>query len=215
MKPYRAKTPKIFSRLYSKRIWSLPARSKTLYLTFDDGPIPQITPWVLGQLKHYNALATFFCIGDNVVKHPDILKAIVNQGHRIGNHTQNHRSAFKQTTAHFITEVTQCNEAIATVMDSAPSYTKLFRPPYGKLKSTQAKALYKRGYQVVMWDVLSADFDQNISSKTCLDNVLNHAKPGSIIVFHDSIKAQERLQFALPLVLAYFTKKGFEFKCIP
>ena len=215
MKPYRAKTPGLIRRLYAKRIWKLPTSKKVLYLTFDDGPIPEVTPWVLETLDKYKAKATFFCIGSNALEHPAILKNILQTGHRLGNHTQHHKSAFKQSTAELVAQVNQCHNTFLETLQTKPERTKLFRPPYGKLKSAQAKALYKRGYQVVMWNVLSADFDTSIPKEQCLQNVLKYAKSGSIIVFHDSLKAQERMHYALPKVLEHFTNKGFKFKCIP
>lgn len=215
MKGYLAKTPAVVSRLYPKRIWNINTTHKALYLTFDDGPIPELTPWVNKLLSSYNAKATFFCIGDNVQKHPELINELLESGHRIGNHTQNHQSAFKQSLPEFTAQVQQCHNSFLNTIQNTPEKTKLFRPPYGKLRSAQAKSLYKRGYQIIMWDVLSADFDIKISKETCLNNVINNAKPGSIIVFHDSLKAQEKLRYALPKVLEYFSEKDFVFKCIP
>lgn len=205
MKLYTVKTPKLIQQFFASYLWRFSVSKKIVYLTFDDGPIPEVTDFVLTTLKNYNAKATFFCIGDNVRKHPTVFQNIINQGHAIGNHTFNHLKGWKTSTKNYIENVEKAEEYINS---------KLFRPPYGKIKKLQAKALEKRGYTIVMWDVISADFDQNISNEKCLINVIKNATNGSIIVFHDSIKAKERLEFALPKVLDYFSRKGFEFKAI-
>lgn len=205
IKTYTAKTPAVFTKLFSKYRWRFHSDEKVLYLTFDDGPIPEVTDFVLDQLQLYNAKATFFCIGKNVKKHPKILKRIVAEGHAIGNHTHNHLKGWKNKTAKYIKNV----EKASAFIDS-----KLFRPPYGKIKKKQARMLLADGYQIIMWDVLSADFDQKITKEKCLENVVSNATKGSVIVFHDSIKAQENMFFALPKVLEYFSKRGFAFKAI-
>lgn len=205
MKAYTAKTPPIFKKIFSKYRWHFHSDEKILYLTFDDGPTEHITEFVLDQLKQYNAKATFFCIGKNVKKNPSIFNRIVAQGHAIGNHTHNHLKGWKVKTANYIENVEKASQLI----DS-----NLFRPPYGKIKKKQAKILLQEGYQIIMWDVLSADFDTSITKEKCLQNVLENAKKGSIVVFHDSKKAQEKMEFALPKVLEYFTNKGYVFKAI-
>lgn len=175
-----------------------------VYLSFDDGPHPTITPWVLHQLKEYNALASFFCIGQNVQRHPAVYKKIIDEGHAVGNHTQQHLNGWKVTTAEYGHDV----EKAALLIKS-----NLFRPPYGKIKSAQAKllpgAMKTENVKVIMWDVLSADFDQFISPQECLDNVLRNYGPGSIIVFHDSEKAFTNLKIVLPLVLAHLQKENY------
>lgn len=199
---YPTKIPNFLQRLFSKYTFSLPTSEKVIYLTFDDGPISEVTPWVLEQLAAYNAKATFFMIGDNVRKYPKIYAQVLNEKHKIGNHTFNHLNGWKTTNEIYFKNVAEC----AGVID-----TKLFRPPYGKLKPSQAKYLRKQ-YQIVLWDILSGDFDATISSEQCLDNILKNAEKGSIIVFHDSLKAEKHLRFVLPKVLEHFSKKGFVFK---
>jgi peptidoglycan-N-acetylglucosamine deacetylase len=206
MKKYVVKVPFFVRFLYPKRLWHFSRKQKTLYLTFDDGPIPEVTPWLLEQLKGFNAKATFFCIGHNIQKHPEIFEQIKTEGHRVGNHTFNHLNASKTSLTEYMENTEQ-----AAVFFNKPL---LFRPPYGKLDSAKAKALLKKDYKIVMWDVLSADFDQAISPEVCFSNVIKNAKNGSIIIFHDSLKAEKNLKFALPKVLKYYSEKGFEFKAI-
>ena len=198
-------TPKLVQWLFPQRVWAFPRTKNDIYLTFDDGPIPEVTPWVLEVLKEYNAKATFFCIGDNIRKHPEIFNAINAQGHRIGNHTYHHINGKDASLNQYVADVVKTEETINELKDNEqPTLpTKLFRPPYGKLKRRQAKAIQELGYRIVMWDVLSADFDTEISEEKCLRNVMQHIKPGSIVVFHDSIKAEKNLRYVLPKVLAY------------
>ncbi len=200
------KIPFFIKFLYPKRLWHFSRKQKTIYLTFDDGPIPEVTPWVLQQLHQHNAKATFFCIGANIEKHPDIFKQIKTHGHSAGNHTFNHLNASKTSITAYIENI----ERAAKYFDK-PS---LFRPPYGQLDTAKAKALLKKGYKIVMWDVLSADFDRELSPEQCLKNVIDNAKNGSIIIFHDSLKAEKNLRYALPKALGYFSEKGYEFKAI-
>jgi peptidoglycan/xylan/chitin deacetylase (PgdA/CDA1 family) len=186
---------------------------KNIYLTFDDGPHPEITEWVLNLLKKYNAAATFFCVGENITKHPGVFEEIIFQNHTVGNHTFNHLNGWKSPNKDYIHSVLKAEEVIHnSKFINHKSY--LFRPPYGKIKTSQAKFLIKEGYEIVMWDVLSADFDQNTSKEKCLQNVLKNTKPGSIIVFHDSEKAFKNLEYVLPKVLEYFSEKGFTFKAL-
>jgi peptidoglycan/xylan/chitin deacetylase (PgdA/CDA1 family) len=213
------KIPKVIKKLFSNFIWSIDTEEKTLYLTFDDGPTSEITEWVLDCLKAYNAKATFFCIGKNIEKHPSLFKHIIDDGHAIGNHTNNHIKGWKTSVKNYFEDVTDAQSTI----DSQKSKTStkksqcrtLFRPPYGRIKPKQAKLLLVEGYQLVMWTVLSLDWDKNVSPIQCSDNVINNSKPGSIIVFHDSKKASRNMMYALPKVLDYFSKKGYSFKRIP
>ncbi len=204
---YFVKTPGWLKKIYDSYIWSIPGSDKILYLTFDDGPHPEATPFVLKELKKYNVLATFFCIGKNVVSYPDIYKQILQEGHSVGNHTYNHLNGWKTNNDDYLKD-------IALAADEIDSY--LFRPPYGRITSFQAKNLkpVMKGKEpkVIMWDVLSGDFDTACSPQQCLANVLFASVPGSIIVFHDSEKAFSRLEYALPRVLQYFSKKGYLFK---
>jgi len=192
--------------LYPSFTWQMPENNRNIYLSFDDGPHPQVTPFVLDQLKDFKAKASFFCIGDNIVKYPKVYERIVNEGHTIGNHTQNHLNGWKSPTTKYLENVA----AAANYIDS-----NLFRPPYGKIKRFQAKQLQENlGLKIIMWSVLSGDFDQQILPEKCLQNVLLNTRPGSIVVFHDSEKAWKRLVYALPKVLEYFTEKGYSFEKI-
>lgn len=198
---YFIKTPEILKRLYPRQVWSLPETRKEIFLTFDDGPTPSITDWTLKELKKFGAKATFFLVGQNAEKYPDLIEAIRKEGHSIGNHTYKHLNGWSTNTNAYIKDILRCNE----IVDS-----KLFRPPYGRITKSQTSIMLNR-YQVVMWDVLSGDFDQTITKERCLKNVLNNTQAGSIIVFHDSVKAADRMQYALPRVLEYYAKKGFAF----
>jgi peptidoglycan/xylan/chitin deacetylase (PgdA/CDA1 family) len=201
---YWIKTNSMIKRVFSNYIWEIPAVDKKVYLTFDDGPTPEITTWVLNQLKQYGAQATFFCIGENIHKNPNIFESIIQNGHAVGNHTYNHYNGWKTKTADYIENVFLCEELIN-------QNTKLFRPPYGKIKKSQAKILLDLGFKIIMWDVLSADFDATISTEKCLNNVLRNISPGSIIVFHDSTKAFKNLEYALPRTLQFL--KDNDYKC--
>ncbi len=196
-------------KLYPSRLWKVDTNEKIVYLTFDDGPHPVATPFVLDELKKYNAKATFFCLGKNVVDYPVIYKRILEEEHSAGNHTQNHLNGWKTTTHDYLVDV---SEAASTIN------TDLFRPPYGKIKRLQAKgisnAMNNKSAKIVMWDVLSGDFDESLSKENCLENVISKTKPGSIIVFHDSQKAFPRLKYTLPLFLQLFAGKGFIFKSL-
>jgi peptidoglycan-N-acetylglucosamine deacetylase len=202
---YAVKTPWWLKKLYRRCIWHLPTGGeKVLYLSFDDGPHPSITPFVLDQLAQYGAKASFFCIGKNVVAHGDMYRRILAEGHQVGNHTYQHLNGWKTPDSGYLADVASAAEHI-------PS--PLFRPPYGRIRFSQIKQL--QAYRIIMWSVLSGDFDPAISPEKCLRNVTRHASSGDIVVFHDSEKAFERLRVALPGVLQYFSEKGFVFKAIP
>lgn len=188
-------------RIFNRVTWRKPGKEKVVYLTFDDGPIPEVTPWVLEQLKKYDASATFFCIGDNVRKHKDIFDSIDRNIHSVGNHTMHHLKGW-------ITDNTSYYKDIALAAKLIPA--KLFRPPYGKIRLSQMKRLSKK-YQIIMWDVLSKDYDTSLSGEKCLQRVIRNVRPGSIVVFHDSLKARPRLEHALPATLEYFHKNGWRF----
>ena len=213
MKFYIPKTPSCMMRFFSKYTWCFSRDVKEIYLTFDDGPTPEVTQFVLDELKKYNAKATFFCIGKNILNHPDVFKKIQNSKHTIGNHTHNHLNGWATKNKDYIDNFLQCEHIISKTLDKSTK-PKLFRPPYGKIKKSQAKLILKKGYRIIMWDVLSADFDNSTSNVACLRNVLNNTKNGSIIVFHDSVKASEKLKFVLPKVLKELSEKGFVFKAI-
>ncbi|MEO5682202.1 MAG: polysaccharide deacetylase family protein [Chitinophagaceae bacterium] len=190
--------------VYPEYLWNMPRNEKKIYLTFDDGPHPVATPFVLDALKKYNAKATFFCIGKNVAEHPYLYKKILEEGHATGNHTHNHLNGWKTTDQRYIENIS----AAANYIDSS-----LFRPPYGRITRFQAKQLMeKMGLTIVMWSVLSADFDTAITPQKCWGNVKRSAGNGSIVVFHDSEKAMERMTYALTEVLEHFSKQGFAFE---
>lgn len=210
MAPYQVKTPWWLSNLlYSKLIWRMPPENEpAVYLTFDDGPHHTATSFILDQLDKYNAKATFFCIGKNVAEHPVIYRQILDKGHTTGNHTHNHLNGWHTKTAGYLKNIVKAGQLI----DS-----HLFRPPYGRVKRSQANRLLAshKGWKIYMWDVLSGDFDTSISPEKCLQNVLNNIEPGSIVVFHDSDKAWERMRYALPHVLEYCTKQNWKLKALP
>lgn len=210
--------PKLVQWCFPKRIWHFSRKEKSIYLTFDDGPIPKVTPWVLQQLSSYNAKATFFCIGENIKKHPKLFSEIISKGHALGNHTQHHYNCKSTEHLKYINDVSLCEDEIHTALDKEKeaivTTKKLFRPPYGRLSLRASKTLRKLGYKIVMWDVLSVDYNATLSKEKCLENVLSHTKNGSVIVFHDSLKAENNLRYALPKVLAHYSKKGYAFKAI-
>ncbi len=204
---YFAKTPWWLKKIYSNCIWEVPGKEKKIYLSFDDGPHPTITPFVLDELKKYGAKAIFFCIGKHVITYPEVYKRIIEEGHAIGNHTFNHLNGWKTPDSIYLNDIAEAKNYI----DS-----NLFRPPYGKISFFQLKqlGLPRFNLKTIMWSVLSGDFDKNISGEKCLNNVVLNCKPGSIIVFHDSDKAYERISYALPRVLKYFTDQGYQFEKI-
>ena len=217
------KTNTLIKKIFSNYIWDLPNNENKIYLTFDDGPTPEITEWTLNQLNNYNAKATFFCIGDNIRKYPEIFKQIIENNHAIGNHTFNHLNGFRTSNKIYLKNVELCfNECSALSIQYSEKddcqlnteHCQLFRPPYGKIKPSQSKKLRKSGYKIIMWDVLSEDFDASISKEKCLKNVINNLHSGNIIVFHDSIKAFPHLEYVLPKVLELGSKKGFVFEKI-
>ncbi|MFP5078889.1 polysaccharide deacetylase family protein [Pedobacter sp. JCM 36344] len=201
---YLVKSPLLLKWYYPQLTWNKTRDDKVIYLTFDDGPIPDVTDFVLKTLRSYSAKATFFCIGDNILKYPQIFERIKNAEHSIGNHTFNHLKGWDTSDDIYIQNFQKCQQQTGT---------NLFRPPYGRIKKSQICEI-KLQYpdtEIVMWDTLSGDFDVNLSPEKCLQNVINHTKNGSIIVFHDSIKASKRIYYALPRVLAHFSKLGYTF----
>lgn len=206
------KIPKWIQHTFKNQVWSIPTKQKEIYLTFDDGPTPEITEWVLHQLELYNAKATFFCIGKNIVQNPGIFKKIISKGHSIGNHTHNHLQGWKTKNDDYSANISLTEEVLKNY--NLPNRSKLFRPPYGKIKPSQAKRLLAKGYSIIMWEVLSADFDKKITKEKCFQNVQKNTTNGSVIVFHDSLKASEKLKFVLPKTLEYYSRKGYLFKAI-
>lgn len=207
MHKYFIKTPWIAKIFFSSYVWSLPNDESDVYLTFDDGPHPAITPWVLDQLKQFDAKATFFCIGNNVEKYPDVYQKILDGEHAVGNHTYHHLNGWKTEDNKYIEDVSAAAKLIKS---------NLFRPPYGRIRNSQAKkipaAMQKDDVRIIMWDVLSADFDTSFSPEQCLNNVLENVSAGSIIVFHDSEKAFNNLKYALPKTFESLKKAGFNFR---
>jgi len=209
------RTPEIMASLFKNYNWHFSRDTKNIYLTFDDGPITGITPWVLNQLKIFDAKATFFCIGDNAIKYPNIFNNIITEGHTIGNHTFNHIKGLKTATDLYIKNTEKAHRTFNKINPNfSKKSTLLFRPPYGKIRPKQTKILLEKGYAIILWDVLSRDFDTKIKKENCLKNVLENTKNGSIVVFHDSYKASEKLIYTLPKILEYYTEKGFKFKAI-
>ena len=226
---YLVKIPWWVKALYPALVWNMPAEEKAIYLSFDDGPHETATPFVLDVLRQYHAKATFFCIGKNVAAHPGIYNRILLEGHRTGNHTNDHMNGWKTADQTYLQNITRA----AAYIDS-----DLFRPPYGRITRLQAKlltgsnglqgmvagskknngagiALPARPFKVIMWSVLSGDFDTKLSPGKCLQQVIMRTRPGDIVVFHDSTKAWDRMQYALPRMLEYFSAKGYSFKALP
>jgi len=226
LKLFLPKYPAVLRLLYPERITKV-ENKKAIYLTFDDGPVPEVTPWVLELLKKYEAKATFFCIGDNVKKHPDIFRRIIQEGHGVGNHTFNHLNGWKTSKSNYIENIGAAEDIINELGNQTKNYAtgnnnseiptpnySLFRPPYGRIKNSQARILKKQGYKIVMWDVISGDYDRDFSADLCLKNVTKNATARSIIVFHDSIKAFDNLKVILPQLLDIYKEKGLEFRSL-
>lgn len=204
---YFVKTPGWLKKLYPGCVWDMPEKEKTLYLTFDDGPHPAITPVVLQLLKKYNAKATFFCIGEQVARYPDIFQQVINEGHAVGNHTFRHVNGWKTRGTDYITDIKRADEYI---------HSPLFRPPYGRMKKSQLRWLTKgeNKMTVVMWNILAGDWDILLEPAVCFDRVKRKVSEGDIIVFHESEKAWDRMSYSLPKLLEYYTLNGFCFSKI-
>ena len=214
------KTPLVAKKLFPNYVWDIATTDKVIYLTFDDGPTPEITNWTLNVLKQYDAKATFFCIGYNIDKHPEIFQNILNDEHAIGNHTQNHIKGWQNSAKAYIKNIEEAQKVIdfkiqnSKLVNHKSSNVNLFRPPYGQITPKQGKKLIELDYKIIMWDVLSFDWDKNVTPETCLKNVISKSNKGSVIVFHDSVKASKNMQYTLPKVLEYFSKKGYTFKSL-
>jgi peptidoglycan/xylan/chitin deacetylase (PgdA/CDA1 family) len=194
--------PKLLRWLYPRALWRMDKNVKAVYLTFDDGPIPNITPWVLDLLDKYNIKATFFLVGDNVRKHPEEFKMIVERGHRVGNHTFNHISGLKYLSYNYLENTNKADELINST---------LFRPPHGWMRWGQYIVLSHR-YTVVMWDLVTRDYSKRLNGHQVLRNVKKYVRNGSIITFHDSIKSEKNLKYALPRAIEWLLEQGYEFK---
>lgn len=210
---YLRHIPGWLQRLYPGYTWRLPAEGSrpTLYLTFDDGPTPDITNWVLGQLAAYEAQATFFWVGDQVRKYPELAHQVLDAGHAVGNHTQRHLNGGETSTKRYLRDVLQAQR---TILEYTGHTSRLFRPPYGRLQKDQRNAL-RQQYEIVMMDVISGDFDLNRTGADCARTVIRKARPGSIVLLHDSLKAWPRIKEALPRILEHFAARDFVFAAHP
>lgn len=209
------KTPSVVQKMFPKYVWNMVTSEPVIYLTFDDGPIPEITESILQLLKKYDAKATFFCIGDNIEKHPDVFKKIINDGHSVGNHTYNHLKGWKTKTKEYLKNVLKAQEKMDDFMGEHLMLShKLFRPPYGRIKLKQSKQLATLGYKIIMWDVLPFDWDKTYSEEKVLEHIIKNTEKGSIIVLHDSLKASKNMLYVLPKILEYYTHLGYSFKAL-
>lgn len=199
------KSPKIIRRLFADFLWKVKTTEKIIYLTFDDGPNSEITPWLINLLNQYNAKATFFLVGKQAKKHPELHQLYLENNHLLGNHTFRHLRGWQSRRKYYLSDISECAEVVKS---------NLFRPPYGQVK-LNAISKIKKHYKIIMWDVLSWDFDPQTSPETCLSNVLNHANEGSIVVFHENDKSKKNIMYALPKLLEHFSNLGYQFKAIP
>lgn len=204
---YLVKTPGWLKKLFPGCVWDMPVKDKTLYLSFDDGPHPTITPFVLEQLKKYNAKATFFCVGNHVAKYPDIFQQVMKEGHAVGNHTFHHINGWKTTNEDYLNDIKKADAYI---------HSRLFRPPYGRLKRSQLSRLTRgeNKMAVIMWNILAGDWDIDMEPEKCYRRMKRKISPGDIIVFHDSEKAWDRMSYTLPLLLQDFSLLGYQFRAI-
>ncbi len=209
MIPHR--TPSVLPLLYPSLVWRMPADVKTLYLTFDDGPVPGPTEFVLEQLARVEARATFFCIGDNIDKHPAVFREVIAQGHTVGNHTVNHLNGWGTRADAYLANTVAFDQLAASA--GLPQPTRLFRPPYGRISRTQIRLL--SNYRIIMWDALSRDYNQSLSTERCLKQSIRACRPGSIVVFHDSLKAQRNMEYVLPRLIDHFAGLDYRFEPLP
>jgi peptidoglycan/xylan/chitin deacetylase (PgdA/CDA1 family) len=210
MIPHR--TPFLLPLLFPSLVWRMPVSTRsTLYLTFDDGPVPGPTEFVLDVLKRHSIQSTFFCIGDNVRKHPAVFRSVLSHGHTVGNHTVNHLNGWNTSTDKYVANVLEFDQIASD--GGLHQATRLFRPPYGRISRRQIARL--KDYRIIMWDVLSLDYDRTISVERCLKQTIAACRPGSIVVFHDSLKAQKNMEYALPRLIDHFGGKDYDFGVIP
>lgn len=208
----------LLSLIYPSLIWSVKENEKNIYLTFDDGPIPEITDYVIKELEAYAAKATFFVVGDNVRKHPEQFCRIIKAGHSVGNHTFNHLNGWKTNNEEYLQNIFLCEQVIEDTLKKnnlklPPRSKKIFRPPYGKINKSVISSI-RSEYDIVMWKVLTGDFDKNLKSEKCLHKSIKYTDSGSVVVFHDSIKAENNLRYVLPRFLNHFASKGYSFKAL-
>ena len=196
--------PLLLQYFFPSLTWRIPSIEKKIFITFDDGPIPEVTTWVLKILDDFNASATFFCVGDNAIKYPELYSLLKNSRHSIGNHTMSHLNGWQTKNKKYYSDINECDQILNS---------KMFRPPYGKIKLSQTWHLRKK-YRIIMWDVLSRDYDISKSGEECFENVKKNTGKGSIIVFHDSLKAEKRLRIALPATLKYFSDLEYSFAAL-
>jgi peptidoglycan/xylan/chitin deacetylase (PgdA/CDA1 family) len=201
----RVRLPLFFTSLFEDIVWRYSESEKIVYLTFDDGPIPEVTPWVLNLLREENIKATFFCVGENVMKYPEVYSQILNDGHSVGNHTYNHWQGLKNDNQDYFSNI----EKARSYIDS-----DLFRPPHGWLKTTQYQYL-KKQFRIIMWDLVTCDYDFRVKPEKVFSNIKEYVRPGSVITFHDSIKAERNLTIALPLAIQWLKEQGYQFEAIP
>lgn len=197
--------PLLYRMLFPETVWRIHKREHTVYLTFDDGPVPEVTPWVLDTLDHYGIKATFFCVGDNVARNPELFEEVKRRGHSVGNHTMNHMQGAKVNTRTYLRNVFQAHELIQST---------LFRPPHGLLRWAQSKVLRSR-FAIIMYDLVTRDYSKKLTGEQVLDNVKKYARNGSIIVFHDSIKAERNMKYTLPRAIEWLREQGYNFDKIP
>lgn len=208
MKLQWVKTGRLVKWLFPDFIWDKPNADNAIYLTFDDGPIPEATPWVLDLLARHDIKATFFCIGDNIRKHPDIFRRILEEGHAVGNHTFHHRNGWKTDFETYRGDVMACDDETAKHLSGG---SRLFRPPYGKITRKQKRWALSNGKSIIMWDILTVDYDASVTPEECLRNATKKTASGSILIFHDSLKAWKNLEYALPRAIEALQAKGFRF----
>jgi hypothetical protein len=193
--------PLLYRMLFPETVWRIHSKPHTVYLTFDDGPIPEVTPWVLDTLDRYGIKATFFCVGENVKRNPNLFAEVLRRGHSVGNHTMNHMQGARVSTKVYLHNVFTANELI---------HTTLFRPPHGLLRWAQSKVLRNR-FGIIMYDLVSHDYSRKLTGEQVLDNVKRNVRNGSIIVFHDSLKAEKNMKYALPRAIEWLREQGYNF----
>jgi peptidoglycan/xylan/chitin deacetylase (PgdA/CDA1 family) len=197
----KMQTPRFLHKLFPELIWKEHVTSKEIYLTFDDGPHPNITPKILNILAQYDAMACFFCVGENVQRYPETLQSVLDAGHQVGNHTFNHMQGWKVPDNVYLENIEKCNNLV---------HSRFFRPPHGKIRRSQIKKL-KENYNIVMWTVITHDYDPNYDAEICLKKAIQKTRPGDVVVFHDSVKAEKNVLYVLPRFLEHFSKLGYRF----